>query len=106
MIEIEAKNTSLCDAVGTDSCGNTTVAILNINGIKIPLCEICIKELSESLKKFNDTIFCYMCKNFIMSRSGWSYGGSCMKDGKVEIEDAGYVSFVSCMDTCNDAIER
>jgi len=32
-----------------DMCCNTTHVILNIHGIKIPLCSYCIKDLKQSL---------------------------------------------------------
>lgn len=91
-----------------DGCGNTTIAQLNIHGIYIPLCETCVKELTEEIKKFNDTVFCYKCKHFIRSESGFNYGGSCKwkasKDGK-ELTDknAGYDYITDSMDTCTHA---
>ena len=92
-----------------DSCGNTTLAVLKVNSIKIPLCESCIKELMQSIEELNNTVFCYKCKNFIMSDSGFNYGGSCklraQKDGKeISEKDAGYLYCVECMHTCKDAI--
>lgn len=87
-----------------DSCGNTTHAVLGINKMKIPLCSDCLQELNESLKQFNNTIFCYKCSNFIMSKWGWNYGGSCKKDEDISIEDAGYINCVDCMHTCGDAV--
>lgn len=92
-----------------DSCGNTTIAILKIDTIKIPLCQNCVKELTEEMGKFNSTTFCHECKHFIMSDSGWHYGGSCkLKAEKgektVTEEDAGYIYCVECMDTCKDAV--
>ena len=88
-----------------DTCGNTTRAILKIDRISIPLCEYCLEELNESLSVFNNTIFCYQCKHFIMSRSGWSYGGSCNKNNDIEPKDAGYKNCRDCMNTCKDAIK-
>lgn len=101
MLEIVAKDYTDEDY---DSCGNTTIATLRMNGIKIPLCSECIEELTESLDVFNNTIFCHKCEKFIMSESGWRYGGSCRKDKEVESKDAGYICCVDCMDTCKDAI--
>lgn len=91
-----------------DGCGNTAIAILEIDRIKIPLCQECIDQLNSSLEAFNNTVFCYKCNNFIMSDSGWRYGGSCKllaeKDGKVlEQKDAGYLYCKDCMDSCKDA---
>ena len=87
-----------------DSCGSTTVAVLQVDCIKIPLCNECVNELNESLTKFNNTIFCHKCKHFIMSQWGSKYGGSCQKDGEISIENAGYVNCVDCMHTCEDAV--
>ena len=94
---IEIKSVSYDDAE-TDLCGNTTVAILTIDKITIPLCMDCIDELSESLSKFNNTIFCYLCKHFIMNEEGWIYGGICKKD--ITSRE------VRSMDTCKDAAIR
>lgn len=92
-----------------DSCNRTAIAVLEINGIKIPLCENCVKELTQSIEEFNNTVFCHKCENFIMSDSGFRYGGSCklraQKDGKeISEKDAGYLYCVDCMHTCKDAI--
>lgn len=87
-----------------DSCGNTTIAVLEIDSITIPLCDSCLNELNESLSTFNNTVFCYKCKYFIMSRWGSKYGGSCQKDGEIDIKDAGHINRVDCMHTCEDAI--
>lgn len=91
-----------------DICGNTTIATLSVNHIKIPLCRKCLDELLESVEKFKNTIFCHQCDHFIMSSSGWNYGGSCKKkaelDGKeITYKDAGYSYCVGCMDTCQYA---
>lgn len=87
-----------------DRCGNSTVAVLEVDSITIPLCAYCIDELNESLSTFNNTVFCHKCEYFIMSRWGNKYGGSCQKDGKVDIENAGYINCVDCMHTCEHAI--
>ena len=84
--------------IETDLCGNATVAILTIDKITIPLCMDCIDELSESLSKFNNTIFCYLCKHFSMNEEGWIYGGICKKD--ITSRE------VRSMDTCKDAAIR
>lgn len=89
-----------------DSCGNTTVAVLKVDRITIPLCMRCLDELNESLSEFNNTTFCYQCEHFIKSRSGWRYGGSCRKDKDIELKDAGYINCKYCMDTCKDAIAK
>lgn len=87
-----------------DSCGNTTHAVLKVDRITVPLCGDCLQELNESLKQFNNTIFCYKCKHFIMSKWGWNYGGSCRKDENVDIKDAGHINCVDCMHTCKYAV--
>lgn len=99
---IRAKN--YCDA-NYDSNGNTVVAVLEINGTSILLSNYSVKELTESLEEFNNTIFCHKCNNFVMSQYGWNYGGSCQhkanKDGVlITKENAGYRYCVDCMDTC------
>lgn len=86
-----------------DSCGNTTRAVLKLDKISIPLCETCLDELNAALQEFNNTTFCYQCENFIMSKSGWNYGGSCRKDRDIKPEEAGYVCCKDCMDTCKHA---
>lgn len=101
MIEIRATN---YEDKEYDSCGSTTVAAIEINNITIPLCSECVDELNESLSKFNNTIFCHKCKHFIMSEWGWKYGGSCQKDGEIDIKNAGYINCVNCMHTCKDAV--
>ena len=63
-------------------------------------------ELNESLLEFNNTTFCYQCEHFIMSSDGWNYGGSCRKDKDVSLENAGYITYVDCMDTCKDAVVK
>ena len=40
-----------------DSCGNTTIAVLKVDRITIPLCMRCLDELNESLSEFNNTTF-------------------------------------------------
>ncbi len=88
-----------------DECGATAIAQLCINSaIKIALCDDCLKELGEELKKFNDTIFCYKCDKFIMSEDGWNYGGSCTKSEPVSKKSAGCIHPVDCMKTCEDAV--
>lgn len=89
-----------------DSCGNTTIAVLKVDRIAIPLCRHCLDELNESLSEFNNTIFCYQCEKFIMSNSGWNYGGSCNKDGNIRPENAGFENCRDCMSTCKDAVAK
>lgn len=91
-----------------DSCGNTAIAILRISGgVSIPLCSECVEELKSTVKMFSETIFCYRCKHFLKSRSGFRYGGSCRKraerDGfSLTEECAGYQYCVSSMNTCKE----
>lgn len=91
MIEFNPKD--YYDDADYDGCGNTTIASLRINGIRIPLCERCVKELTEELTSFNNTIFCHKCNSFTMSSSGWNYGGRCSCHNKD----------VDCMGTCKEA---
>lgn len=91
-----------------DGCGNTCIAIIDINNIKIPLCRECLDDLIAGIETFKNTVFCEKCEHFIMSESGWRHGGSCQlkasKDGKVvESKDAGYNYCVGCLDTCKEA---
>ena len=102
MIGISAKD---YDSEEYDICGNTTNAVLKIEHIRIPLCEECINELTEALNEFNNKIFCYKCDNFVMSRWGRKYGGSCkhkaaLNGDHITEENAGYNYCVGCMDTC------
>lgn len=95
-----------CHDFGVD---NTTVAVLEVDGVYIPLCMKCVYELTESLTQFNNTTFCYKCGRFTMSRSGWNYGGSCQKRAGDEViteQNAGYIGCVNCMDTCGDSIPK
>lgn len=62
MIEIRARS---YEDPQYDLCGNTTNAVLTINNIKIPLCNECIEELTQSLNEFNNVIFCHKCKYYI-----------------------------------------
>lgn len=87
------------------------IAILNINGIKIPLSKDRMDQLIEEIEGFKNKIFCYKCNEFIMSRSGWNYGGSCKLKGLeygVEITEsnAGYSCCVDCMDSCKKATPK
>jgi len=91
-----------------DGCVYATMAVLDVNGIRIPLCEECVEELSADLKAFNQMVFCHKCEHAIPSKWGWSYGGSCRKKAETygkEITDetAGYECCVGWMDTCDDA---
>ena len=92
-----------------DDCYNTVVAILEVGKIQIPLCMNCVNDLIQDVEKFNNTIFCYKCKEFIMSKSGWRYGGSCKLNARndnfeLTEKDAGYNYCKDCMDTCKHAV--
>jgi len=90
------------------SCGGDSVLTLSIqDGINISLCLECVTKLTTRLETFNNTIFCYKCSNFIMSRSGWNYGGSCKRYARIDNyelteSDIGYKYYTECMDTCNE----
>lgn len=77
-----------------DSCGNVTIAVLEVNQISIPLCSECMEDLSRSVDTFiKHTVFCHQCEHFCKSTAGWHYGGRC----KMHNIDR------DCMDTCRDA---
>lgn len=91
-----------------DGCGNTAIAVLEIDNITIPLCAKCVNDLTEQLNEYNNTIFCHKCAEFVMNRWGWRYGGSCKKEAAlhgrtITDENAGYVCCVDCLGTCKDA---
>lgn len=98
------------DDPSSDKCtpmftNDRTVAILEINGITIPLSMARVNVLIDEINTFNNTIFCYKCNHFVMSKAGWNYGGSCKyeaeKHGKtITEENAGYDYCVDCMHTC------
>ena len=87
-----------------DSCCRTAIATLKIDCIKIPLCMECIEELKEQLERFCKPQYCYQCKYFKMSRSGWNYGGSCCKDKDISDDLAGYECCKGCMSFCKDFV--
>ncbi len=99
-----------------DSCApmftnDRSAAILEINGIIIPLSLERLNDLVAKVEEFNNTIFCYKCNHFVMSKSGWNYGGSCKFDAEkqnviITPELAGYRFCVDCMDTCPYAISK
>lgn len=84
-----------------DMCGSLTYAVLIINGIAIPLCLDCIKELKDEVKAFNETVFCYKCKKFTPNKYGINYGGECQKN----VED-GNGRAVDFMQTCEYAEKK
>lgn len=91
-----------------DNCGNTAIAVLEIDNITIPLCKECLNELNEELDEYNKTIFCHKCAEFVFNKWGWRYGGSCKKKAEqqgitITENNAGYDCFVDCLDTCKEA---
>ena len=77
MIEIVPKTYEDSDY---DMCNALTIAVLKMNGMKIALCEECVKDLTESLTKFNNIIFCHQCQHFqIINNSGFLYDQRCIK---------------------------
>ena len=90
---------------------DATVAVLEINGTIIPLSLDRMNDLITKVTDFSKIIFCYKCENFIMSSSGWKYGGSCILEGKKRGKEitsklAGYECCVDCTHTCPEAVER
>lgn len=88
------------DTPERDLCGSLTYVVLKINNILIPLCEDCVRELTEEINRFNSTIFCYKCKHFAMSEYGLEYGGICKK-----VQEPNQVKERDFMDTCKEAEE-
>ena len=89
-----------------DACGGITVAVIDFGYMDIPLCRECLDNLRQSLKQYDETIFCHLCAKFKMSPSGWKYGGSCCKDNDVPEQHVGYWNCKGCLDTCKDAIRK
>lgn len=89
-----------------DSCGNKTVAVLEINNITIPLCEKCLSELNDDITKYNNTIFCYQCKHCMINEDGTRF--SCKDAAELDhktiaLNDIGYSYAVDRMYSCKDA---
>lgn len=98
MIEITVPD--YCDEEYTD--GRVTYAILNIRGTKIPLNMEDTFELKDAIEEYTKPQYCYQCKKFIMNKYGWTYGGSCCKNGDIDPNLAGNINCVSCLDSCSD----
>ena len=64
-----------------DNCGRTAIAVLTAGCVTIPLCSECVEELTDFVKKFNETVFCHKCAHFEPSRWGWEYDGKCTRTG-------------------------
>lgn len=110
-IKIYPNNGSNVDMEEYDTCGNTCVAILEVNRMRIPMCDDCMEDLKSAIEKYYNTVFCHQCKHSIMSEYGFKYGCSCKlkaaKDGKeLKESDAGYSYCVDSMDTCSNAERR
>jgi len=90
-----------------DACGNTTMAVIEIGDfMTIPLCSECLESLRNSLKEYDEKVFCYRCQHFKQSESGWNYGGSCCKDQEISDGDAGYINCKDNFSTCEHAIRK
>lgn len=105
---LEFKVANYFDDPDYDNCGSTTLAVLRLDNITIPLCEECVNDLIRDIEEYKNTIFCHQCDEFIMSSSGFHYGGSCKcqareKDEEITEKDAGYKFCVNCLDTCTNA---
>lgn len=108
MIELRPIDYSVDDEY--DSCGNTAIAVLELNdgAIKIVLCEECVNELIETIRNFTVNIYCKDCRHWYCSKSGARYGGTCevkLAESGMAISDIsessyGYVSRTEFMDTC------
>lgn len=108
---LEFKVANYFDDPDYDNCGSTTMAILKVNNITIPLCESCVNDLIVDIEKYVNTTFCHQCDEFIMSSSGFRYGGSCKyqareKGEEISEKDAGYKFCVNCLDTCTHALPK
>lgn len=62
-----------------DSCGNTTIAILENDGISIALCEECVNDLIQTVEKFKNTVYCKDCMYWYCSKYGVKYNGTCIR---------------------------
>lgn len=89
------------DAPERDLCGSLTCAVLKVNSILIPLCEDCVKELTEEVNKFKSTIFCYKCKHFAPDKYGLEYGGICKK-----VQEPNQRKKRDFMETCKEAEDK
>lgn len=93
MIDFRAAN---YDDPEYDNCGSTTIAVIEVGSIRIPLCDECAERLCEAVKQFSETTHCHGCEHFKMSNSGWRYGGHCrLKNCDKD-----------CMETCKEAKPR
>ena len=85
-----------------DSCGNSTIAVLEIGSVTIPLCEECISNLKRDINEYDNKHFCGRCANFRSSSSGaLHYGGSCIADKEIDPKNYGYENRVDYFKECN-----
>ena len=89
-----------------DGCGNEVFAVLEVDKIKIPLCQECFESLVKEVNSYNTPQFCFQCEHWGMNRWGVKYGGSCMKDGKIDPQLWGYRNNTSWLDSCNKFKEK
>lgn len=94
-----------------DNCGNTSVAVLEIGSISIPLCNECVVNLMRDVHRFKRTIFCKDCRYWHCNKHGVRYGGTCeLKVGesfsKLSEGDFGGVCRTEFMNTCEHAAIR
>ena len=97
-----------------DACGNITIAVLEHDNVMILLCDECMKELVESIKEFENTVFCRNCGHWHVSNSGIRYGGTCdvlaAKAGKdfsqISKYNYGHIYATDHFFTCKDAVDK
>ena len=92
-----------------DNCCRKAAAILELDNIRIPLCEDCLNKLTARLSDFNKIIFCKDCCNFMMNKYGLAYDGSCKKKAldhgvqSIPKESIGFDYWTGPYDTCKYA---
>ena len=104
-MSIEIKTIDRYDDDLYDSCGSAAKGVLEINGIRIPLCEDCMNTLISEAEGFKNITFCYMCEEFVRKKS--ECYGSCKKEARkygVELKesDIGYSFYKPMMGTCDN----
>ena len=86
-----------------DNCGLIAVAVIQYGGITIPLCEDCLNDLREGIKKYDNEHFCHKCEYFGGSKDGpKTYGGSCLAKSNIPPEAYGYTNHVDYFDICHN----
>lgn len=94
-----------------DGCGNIAVAVLDMDGVRIPLCAECLKDLRYEMDRFAGMVFCKDCRHFVSNKYGYAYDGSCRKRAEeaeiaVTEDNRGYVCPTGFMDTCREAVRK